>query len=226
MARLPEPEKRAALARAAVEVLQREGLDISMARLADALGIKRPTLLYHFSTKAQIAELALFDLLTEQAAFVKGRVELQRHPIDRVHAHLCAVHEFHHGREARVVFLTQAIAASAGQRVTEILELAEQASEQNRQAAIELLRRGIAEGTVAPCDPAALFATIRALVDGLLLQRVMGGLELSPVHALIRERLLEPLKREPGKQGLAKRRRREPGKAAAKPRRAARGGRR
>ena len=32
--------------------------------------------------------------------------------IDRLYAQLRAVHEYHHGREARVVFLSQAIAAN------------------------------------------------------------------------------------------------------------------
>lgn len=196
MARQPEPEKRLALARAAVAVLQAEGTDVSMARLADALGVKRPTLLYHFPTKADIVGLALVDLLTQQAAFVMERVEAKEHPIDRLFAQLCAVHEFHHGREGRVVFLTQAIAASAGEKLTEILEAGSRVFEANRHAAVERLRRGIEDGTVAPCDPEALFAATRALIDGLMVQRMMHGLDLEPVHRLIWDGLLAPLKRD------------------------------
>lgn len=194
MARQPETEKKTELARAAVEVLQREGTDVSMAQLADALGVKRPTLLYHFPTKAHIVETALVDLLGEQAVFVLARVAEHTHPIDRLYAQLRAVHAFHHGREARIVFLTQAIAATAGERTFAILDAGGRVFEAHRRAAADAIRRGIEEGIVAPCDPDALIATCRALTDGLMVQRVMTGLDLDPVHRLVWERLLEPLK--------------------------------
>ena len=195
MARPAEHEKRAELARAAVEILQREGVELSMAALADALGVKRPTLLYHFPTKAHIVEAALVELLLEQAAFVLGKVSEHAHPIDRLYAHIRALYTFHHGREPRVVFLTQAIAATAGARLPEILQAGEAVFEAHRRETVERLRAGIREGTVAPCDPEALFATVRALNDGLMVQRVMSGQPLEPVHAFIWEHVLAPLKR-------------------------------
>jgi len=194
MARPPEPQKRLDLARAAVSVLQEKGTGVSMAELADELGIKRPTLLYHFPTKAHIVELALVDLLSEQALFVLGEIAKHTHPIDRLYAQLCAVHAFHKGREARVVFLSQAIAATAGQRIVEILEAGNQVFEAHRKAAATLIRDGIEAGTVAPCEPDALIAVSRALTDGLMVQRVMGNLDLAPVHELIWKNLFAPLK--------------------------------
>lgn len=197
MARPPEPEKRLALARRAVEVLQREGLELSMTRLAEALEVKRPTLLYHFPTRAHIVEVALEDLLREQAAFVLARMAEHDHPVDRLEAQIRAVHAFHRGREARVVFLSQAIAANAGPRFEAIVALGNRVFAPHRQAAAEAIRAGVAEGTVEPVDADALVALVRALIDGLLVQRVMTGLDLAPVHALLVERLLRPLKRSP-----------------------------
>ena len=196
MARPAEHEKRADLAREAVEILQREGVEMPMAALADALGVKRPTLLYHFPTKAHIVESALVELLVEQAAFVMARVETEAHPIDRLYAHMRAVHAFHHGREARVVFLTQAIAATAGARLPDILQAGEAVFHAQRRDIVERLRAGVRAGTVRPCNPEALFATVRALNDGLLVQRVMSGMSLEPVHAFVWEQLLAPLKRD------------------------------
>lgn len=195
MARPAEHEKRAELARDAVEVLQREGVELSMAALADALGIKRPTLLYHFPTKAHIVETALVELLVEQAAFVMARVAAEEHPIDRLYAHMRAIHAFHHGREARVVFLTQAIAATAGARLPEILQAGEAVFEAQRHDIVARIRAGIRAGAVQPCNPEALFAAVRALNDGLLVQRVMSGAPLEPVHAFVWEQMLAPLKR-------------------------------
>jgi AcrR family transcriptional regulator len=194
MARSPETEKRSALAKAAVEVLHREGVDVSMARLAEALEIKRPTLLYHFPTKAHVVEHALVELLTEQAAVVTVEVEKHTHPIDKLFAQLRAVHAFHHEREGRMVFLTQAIAATAGERLPSILEAAGQVFEAHRLAHIARLTDGIARGLVAPCDPAALVATCRGLTDGLMFQRVLTGLDLDDVHTFLWAHLLAPLR--------------------------------
>lgn len=196
MARPPEPEKRLELAREAAQVLEREGLDISTSRLAEALGLNRSTLLYHFPTRARIIETALEALLTEQAMFVLARIEKHRHPIDRLYAQLRAVHEFHHGREARIVFLSQAIAAS-GERMASIIEVGNRVFEAHRRAAADRIREGIERGIVAPCDADALVNTVRAVTDGLMVQRVMTGLDLAPVHELLWTNLLRPLKRKP-----------------------------
>lgn len=196
MARPAEPEKRLEMARDAVEVLARLGLGTPMARLADELGIKRPTLHYHFPTRGHIVETALEELLTEQAAFVMERVNRHTHPIDRLFAQICAVHAFHHGRESRIVFLSQAIAAS-GERMSEIIEVGNRVFEAQRRAAVQLLEDGMAAGTVAPCNAEALVNVIRALTDGLMVQRVMTDVDLAPVHDFLWTHVLNPLKRNP-----------------------------
>lgn len=198
MPRAPDHEKRLDLARRAVAVLEREGLGLSTERLAAALGVKRPTLLYHFPTVGHLVEAVLVELLSQQAMYVMAEVERHTHPIDRLYAQLRAVHAFHDGREARLVFLTQAIAASGGARVPEILARGTQVFEAFRQAAAARVREGIRAGIVAPCDPDALVVTVRALVDGLMIQRVTSpSLSLAPIHALVWDRLLAPLKVAP-----------------------------
>ncbi len=196
MARPAEPEKRLDLARQAVGVFARVGLDIPMSRLADELGIKRPTLLYHFPTRSHIVETALQDLLVEQAAYVVARIEEHEHPIDRLFAQVRAVHAFHHGREERITLLSQAIATSGG-RMSEIIEIGNRVFEVHRRAAADRIRRGIAAGTVKPCDADALVNLVRAITDGLMVQRVMTGLDLAPVHELLWTQVLRPLKRRP-----------------------------
>lgn len=197
MARPAQPQKRRELARKAIGVLQREGLSVSMSHLSEVLEIKRPTLLYHLPTKAHIIEIALEDLLVEQAGYVIERVGQHEHPIDRLIAHLRAVHAFHHGREHRVMFLSQAIAAVGSERLTEIIDVGNRVFEMNRKDAADRVRRGIESGIVHPCDVDALMAMMRAMSDGLVVQRVMTGIDLDPVHAFLWERVLLPLKREP-----------------------------
>lgn len=197
MGRPPEHEKRRALAKRAVALMQQEGLDVPMSRLAESLGLKRPTLLYHFPTKAQIIEAALEELMIEQARFVLEHIERIDHPIDRLYAQVRAVHEFHHGREARILFLTQALAATGGAQMSAMVEGAARIFEAHRRANAARLAAGIEAGIVAPCDPDALVRLVRAIVDGLMLQRVTEGIDLTPIHALLWERVLAPLKLTP-----------------------------
>lgn len=194
MARPADPAKKLEIARDAVAVLQREGVDLSMAALADALDLKRPTLLYHFPTKADLVQLALVDLLTEQFTYVTEKVAKHTHPIDRLFAHLKAVHAFHAGHEARIVFLTQAIAATAGSRLPEIIAAGAAVFDEHRSDTVKRLRDGIREGTVAPCNPEALFACIRALVDGLMVQRVITQAPIHASHTFIWDHVLAPLR--------------------------------
>jgi len=193
MARPVESEKRLELARRAVAVLQREGLHVSITRLADALDVKRPTLLYHFPTRAHIVEAALEDLLTEQAAFVLMRIAEVNHPIEQLYAQVKGVHAFHHGQEARVVFLTQAVAACAGDRFEQIVDAGNRVFEPYRRAVVQRIRDGIVEGSVRPCDPEALVSLARSVIDGLLVQRVMTGMALQPVHEFLWAHVLRPL---------------------------------
>lgn len=197
MARPLDHDKRRTLAREAVTVMQREGADVSMTRLAEALGLKRPTLLYHFPTRAQIVETALEEMMIAQAAFVLGRINQESHPLRRLYAQVRAVHEFQHGNEARLVFLTQALAATGGERMKELVHGAAKIFEAHRRANADRIRAGIEAGLVAPCDPDALVQLVRAVIDGLMLQRVTEGIDLEPVHALLWENLLAPLARDP-----------------------------
>lgn len=197
MARPRDTEKTRDLALRAAAVLEREGLTISAEQLARELGLKRPTLLYHFPTHSHIIEAALTDLLLAQTAHVERCVNAHTHPIDRLYARLCAILEFHHGREARLVFLTQAIAVTGGQRVGEILQTAAALFDGARRDMIARVEKGIEEGIVHPCDAKALVSLLRALIDGLTVQRLTLGGSIAPVHTMFWERTLLPLKRSP-----------------------------
>ncbi len=93
------------------------------------------------------------------------------------------------------MFLSQAIAAS-GERMAAIIEVGNQVFEAHRRAAADRVREGIERGIVAPCDADALVNMVRAVTDGLMVQRVMTGLDLAPVHELLWTNLLRPLKRK------------------------------
>ena len=194
MARPVDRKKRRDLARRAVRVLQELGLETSTTQLAAALGIKRPTLLYHFPTRAAIVELALEDMLAEQALGVIAAQEQHEHPIDQLYAQIVSTHAFHHGNEAQVLFLTQLMASAGTERTEQIMAIGNMAFEARRQLMAKRLRQGIKDGLVKDCDVNALISVVRSFNDGLMVQRVMLGCDLAPIHAFIWTHVLEPLK--------------------------------
>lgn len=200
MARPIDNERRRALARQAVAVLQAEGLDLSFAALAERLELKRPTLLYYFPTKASIVEAALEELLMAQAAFVIPRMEAEDHPLDQLMAQLQAVHAFHQGREDRVVFLSQAVASLGLAGAAPIIEIGNQVFEAQRQLMKGRLRAAIEAGRMAACDVDALMALVRSTIDGMMVQRFMTGCDVAPVHRFFEEHVLDPLRRGPGQE--------------------------
>lgn len=197
MARTADPDRRRDLAERAIAVLQTEGLDVSNATLASRLEIKRPTLLYYFPNKAQILEEAFTAMFAEQVAYVVERMAAADHPLDKLDAQIRAVHAFHHGREDRVVFLTQAIASLGLARTQQFVELGNQAFEAHRQALKVSLREAIVDGTMHPCDVDSLIRLVRSTVDGLMIQRFMTGCALAPVHDFFKQTVLDPLRRAP-----------------------------
>lgn len=194
MARPVDIEKRREIGAKAVEFLTEHGLDTSMAKLAEGLGLKRPTLLYYFPDRIAIFEQALAELLAEQAVFVVGQMAAHEHPIDQLFAQVKAVHAFHHEREERVLFLTQALAVGGKERTKNIVNIGNLAFETHRQALTQRIRDGIAAGQIADCDADSLIRICRATIDGLMVQRVMMQCDLAPVHKLLWDGLLAPLK--------------------------------
>ena len=56
------------------------------------------------------------------------------------------------------------------------------------------MNREEVENLVADCDADSLIRICRAAIDGLMVQRVMMQCDLAPVHKLLWEGLLAPLK--------------------------------
>ncbi len=197
MARPKDPGKRIGLALQAIEILEREGVEISVEQLAGQMGIKRPTLLYHFPSYGSIAEEAIKHYLAEASAFIAKRLAPVGHPIDRVYQHLLAVTDFQRGKEARFAFLTQVVASTAGRRMRQVVQATAMYFELHRASMVKSLQEGIAAGTVAPCNPSAIVMMVRAINDGTLIQRVATKTDATAVYELLWSSVLAPLRLEP-----------------------------
>src|SRR3954466_4402862 len=98
MPRRPDLARRAELARAAFEVLRTRGMQTSMRELANALGIKRPTLYFYFSDVGAVFETVLEQLYQALTEAVLAGVREHDHPIDRLRAAIDATLAFHRAR--------------------------------------------------------------------------------------------------------------------------------
>ena len=83
------------------------------------------------------------------------------------------------------------------ERTRNIVDIGNQAFEAHRQALTQRIREGIKAGIVAECDADSLIRICRAAIDGLMVQRVMTQCDLAPVHELLWDGLLAPLKTTP-----------------------------
>lgn len=198
MPRPVDPKRREDIAQAAFELLKAQGATrMTMSGIAQALGMKRPTLYWYFKDIGAIFDAVLERILAESAVYVLEHMSgASKHPIDVLIAYMESVHGFFAGREEDLLALVQLWAVGNPNAPGEVLERTRRYFEPRRSALLAVLENGIEAGLVTPCDHEAVLDLISALVDGMLLHRITRKLELAPLHGLIRQTLLEPLRLE------------------------------
>jgi AcrR family transcriptional regulator len=202
MPRRPDLVRRAELARAAFEVLRARGVHTSMRELADALGIKRPTLYFYFPDVGAVFETVLDETYRALAEHVVARTRAFDHPLDRLRAVVDATIAFHRERPQLIGGLFQ-LWAVGGRDFASILERERRVVLAARDALVADLRAGIARRQVAPCDPERVVELVLAALDGVLVHHVLGIARTESVIDELAARVIEPLR-------LKKRRRRRP----------------
>src|SRR3954470_6129863 len=98
MPRKPDLARRAELARAAFDVLRTRGVGTSMRELADALGVKRPTLYFYFPDVGSVFEAVLEQTYQAHAELVIAKMAAENNPLDRLKALLDVTIAFHRDR--------------------------------------------------------------------------------------------------------------------------------
>ena len=169
---------------------------LSMARIARDLEMKRSTLYWYFGNLGEIFEAVLTLVLERQGIFVAGKVAAEHHPIDQILAWIHGVHEFYGQDPALLPVLIQLWAVGRPAEPEAAISHALAQFEPLRQAAIELLEKGMAEGIVGPCDPAVIVDLCSTVIDGALVHRVSRNLDPNPGLAHFSACLLEPLRLE------------------------------
>src|SRR5580765_1535202 len=151
MPRRPDLARRAELATAAFEVLRTRGVGTSMSELADALGVKRPTLYFYFPDVGAVFESVLDQTYAAHAELVIAKMRTLEHPLDRLKALLEVTFAFHRERPHLIGGLVQLWAVGGGD-VARVLEKGRRMVNASRDALVADLRGGIARKEVLPCE--------------------------------------------------------------------------
>lgn len=164
-----------------------------MRELAQALGVKRPTLYFYFPDHNAVFETVLEQTYRALAESVIARMKEHAHPLDRLRAIASATIEFHRERPQLIGGLLQLWAVGGGD-VNRILDRERKIVIGAREALVADLRAGIARKEVRPCDPARIVDLVLAVVDGVLVHHVLGIARADDVVLELSERILEPLR--------------------------------
>lgn len=202
MPRKPDLARRAELATAAFEVLRARGMQTSMRELAEALGVKRPTLYFYFPDLGAVFETVLDQTYQALGAAVIARTRELEHPLDRLRAVVDATIEFHHQRPHLIGGLFQ-LWAMGGRDFSAVLDRERRIVVAARDALVADLQAGIARREVRPCDPGRIVDLVLAVVDGVLVHHVLGIARADDVVGELAARILEPLR--PPRRRLRKR---------------------
>lgn len=193
MPRRPDLARRAELAKAAFDVLRTRGAGTSMSELADALGVKRPTLYFYFPDVGAVFESVLDQTYQAHAELLIAKIKTIDNPLDRLRALLDVTMQFHRERPHLIGGLLQ-LWAVGGRDVTSVLERGRRMVQASRDALIADLRGGITRKEVLPCDPERIVDLVLAVVDGVLVHLVLGIAKPNDVIEELAERVIEPLR--------------------------------
>lgn len=193
MPRRPDLHRRAELARAAFEVLRTRGVQTSMRELAEALGVKRPTLYFYFPDVGSVFEAVLEQTYAAHTELVLERMKATDSPLDRLRALIDVTIAFHRERPQLIGGLFQ-LWAVAGHDVASVIEKGRRMVTASRDALVADLNAGIARKDVLPCEPERVVDLVLSVLDGVLVHHVLGIARPDGVIEELYDRVIEPLR--------------------------------
>lgn len=198
MARTTDHARHEDIAWRAFEAIRARGIHgVTMSDVATDLGMKRSSLYWYFNGLDAIFEAVLERTLERLGAFVADRTSDADHPIALMGEWMDAVVSFYDDDPQLIGVLAQFWALGSSHKPDAVLAKTRSFLEPILAGAVEMLEEGMAEGTVAPCDPPALVDLCVATVDGLLVHQVSRGVSPRAALNVFRQSVLAPLERRP-----------------------------
>lgn len=193
MPRTVDKERRTELARRALDVLRARGIGrTTMSELAEALGVKRPTLYFYFRDLTGLLHASIEDVYRGWLTHVTARVIGIEHPIEALGELARATVEYNRGRRDLVLLLFQLWAAGDADP-EELMARSRAANDPLRAELVNRIRAGIDKKIVARCDPERIVELVLVVLDGALVHEVTRGTPGAPVVEELWERVLAPL---------------------------------
>lgn len=198
MARKVDEAKHAEVVFAAFEALRRRGVvGVSMADIAADIGMSRSALYWYFKGLGELFEAVLELVLERQEGAVAQAVAAASHPIDQIAAWMRTTVRGYDADPDLLAVLLQLWAIARPDSKDETLSAFQRRFEPLHAAACAILRQGIEDGTVAPCDPVAIVDLCAVVVDGALVHHVSRRLDAVALVEGFLAQVLLPLRRTP-----------------------------
>lgn len=213
MARQISIERRRELALLAFEAIRDRGLyGITMSELAKLLGLKRSTAYWYFRDLGHVFEIVLEHVLERQKAFLIERMRLLAaqpdrgdegldssatpplHPVDTLFAYAHGIWDFFRSEGPYLLQLVSFWGHTVGGEPGRVIEVTQRQFQPLWHMAVRELERGMEAGRVEKCDPRAVVDLVTSLVDGVLVHRVVRGMDALPVGELLWQAVLGPLR--------------------------------
>lgn len=146
--------------------------EASLREIAEAVGIKTPSLYAHFPSKEALYEAVYAEVIVDHTAFfdelVHTSVELE--PLQRLRHLLGGIEAYYHDRSELAEFSLRAAVAEYGP-IGETLREIFLTSETSLAAAVRCAYDdGVSAGAFAPGDPEGFTALVFVIMEGLFLQ--------------------------------------------------------
>jgi len=195
MPRPVDTARRAQIARRAATVLEQRGVSgTTMSDIAAALGMKRPTLYWYFRDLDTLYEVVISELDAEFRTYITAQLGRVDHPLDLLGQLVQETMDFYLDRRGQLTLLVQLWVAFGAEGAAKIERRRRALVLPARELLITRIAEGIADGRVAPCDPAALVDLALAVIDGAQMHRVIREADpQAPIDAF-RRYALAPLR--------------------------------
>jgi AcrR family transcriptional regulator len=201
MPRPTDPNRRQnLLARAWPLIRQRSPELPSMKELADALGVKRPTLYFYFPDTTSILEAVAADTLKRHQQFLVQHLAGRHHPVDFVYTWAVTSHRFFASSAddlAAFATLQAAMRPGAEGAAGRLAALFDTHTRPVNDLVAKTLRDGMARGFVAPCEPEAVVQLVATIVEGAIVARGSQGRDGQATLDQMWKSILAPLRLPP-----------------------------